>query len=99
MPLSSETLATTVAAETAKHLLHQVGVAVIASALAAVAVLWLAPIIYLSQRLARANQKIDDGLTAVRQEPGTTNPMISALYLHLLEKPVPQHPAATIETP
>ena len=87
MALSCEALATGGAA------------AVIANALAGVAVLWLVPITYLSRCLVRANQKVDDGLTAVRQELGTTNPMISALYLHLLEKPAPRHPAAAIETP
>ena len=59
--LSSETLAT------------GGSLAAIAGALTGVGALWLTPILYLSQRLAETNQKIDDGLAAVRQEVGTTN--------------------------
>ena len=41
---------------------------------------------------------MDDGLNAVRQELGSTNQMVSALYLHLLGKPAPRHPASAVET-
>ena len=54
--------------------------------------------IYIFQRLSGTDQKIDEGLTAMRQELDIINQMISALYLHLLGKPVLKHPASTVET-